>query len=258
MTDQILDQAAIAAEFPDLVVSYHASIDSTNQHLLGLGSGAQGVLCIAETQTAGRGRRGRQWISPVGRSLSISLGWPTRRSLGELGGLSLVAGVAIVQTLHRAGAEEVGLKWPNDVLARGAKICGILTELINTPDTRTAVIGFGVNVQLTDQEIADVEQPVIDLSRLGVAVDRTTLTIDLVRNLKEALQRFEQHGFADFIPQYAELHLYHDQEVNIHQGSTLISGRVAGIDEDGALILQGAAGEQRFLAGEVSLRGHPG
>ena len=185
---------------------------------MGLGHDAADVVAVAETQTGGRGRRERLWVSPHGRSLSVSFGWPTRLGLSELGGLSCVVGLAVASALRECGAPDVGLKWPNDVLYQGHKLCGILIELVGGISRTTVVIGIGVNVALTDEEIASVGQPVVDLTRLGVQADRQTVLHSILRQARERLRVFEANGFAAFSREFDSLHILHNKECDILTG----------------------------------------
>ena len=253
-----LDPQGLQSALPDMRVAYFDEIDSTNSHLMQLGHDAANVLAVAEMQTGGRGRRQRSWISPYRRSLSISFGWPTRLKLNELGGLSCVVGLGVAAALRACGAPLVGLKWPNDVLYQGQKLCGILIELVGGIAQTTVVVGIGVNVELTDAEIEEVSQPVIDLRRLGVTCARQTVLETIVQEVWQRLSVFETEGFAAFSAEFNQMHILHGQECDVFAGAMdapqQISGRVEGVGADGALLLRSAEGVQAFHGGEVSVR----
>lgn len=249
----LLDKSRIADELSRWELVYFDEVDSTNAFLM-LQQNPVNMLCTAESQTAGRGRRSRVWISPHARSLSISLGWSTARSAQELGAVSLVVGVAVAETLQQLGAMEIGLKWPNDVHLEGFKLCGILVELKSTAVPACLIIGFGVNVDLTEEEISVVNQPVTDLKRVGAGADRTSVLIDLVNAVTKALEEYEALGLTPFMGRFNALHTYHGRRVNLIQGQGVISGRVLGIQRDGALLLETETGATPFYGGEVSLR----
>ena len=233
-----------------------ASIDSTNSELMRRAACAEidGVVLLAETQTAGRGRRGRSWASPFGRNLAMSLGICIRRPLAEIGALSLAVGVAVARTLTAAGVRDVALKWPNDVLAGGRKLCGILIELPSGAEPPRAVIGIGVNMggmqavaQVVNQHVADVAEHVPEASRNALAAALLNAVFAICR-------RFEAHGFAAIKSDYDALHRFHGERVRLLAGTEAFVGMVAGVDVDGALRLRGPDGERAFNGGEVSLR----
>ena len=233
-----------------------ACIGSTNTELMRLAAigPIDGTVLLAEVQTAGRGRRGRSWASPFGRNLAMSLGIRIRRPLAEVGAVSLATGLAVAQTLAVAGVRDVAVKWPNDVLATGRKLCGILIELPNATAPPEVVIGIGVNVggldavtQAVDQEVADVCEHVPEASRNALA----SMLIDAVL---DACRRFEADGFVPLQPAYDALHRFHGKHVRLIAGAETFAGVVAGVDANGALRLRGPDGERTFSGGEVSLR----
>lgn len=244
----------IYAELPNYKIHYFDEIESTNSFLISLKDSAASVLALAEGQTGGRGRRSKAWLSPHARSLSMSIGLATSKNLAALGGLSSVVGIALCNEFHALGATAATLKWPNDVLVDGAKLSGILVELQRIAHSTVAVIGVGVNVELTDGEIASIEQNVTDLRRQGVELDRTGLVVRLVTAVVEQIRTFELDGFEPFVEQFNALHCFHNQTCEILSGANTFSGVVRGIDRDGALQLEDAQGVQSFHGGEVSLR----
>ena len=247
---------AIQSQLPELHTKYFSFIDSTNTQLMVKGEteSIASTLYVAEFQYGGRGRRGRSWLSPYGRNLSMSLALGTRRHLGDLGGLSLVVGLALADALQTLGLRDVQLKWPNDILVDGAKLCGILIELLQKRQRVEYVVGMGVNVNLTDLEIARIDRQVTDLRRCAIAAPRTELVVRLIRNVHAYLLHFEAEGFAPFVSAFNDLHLYHGQTCSIIQGDQTTTGIVTGIGEQGELILDTGQGERKFHGGEVSLR----
>jgi BirA family biotin operon repressor/biotin-[acetyl-CoA-carboxylase] ligase len=168
---ELLDEAAIRAELQHLVSEFqmstldleiHRVTQSTNDVVMQRLTEGQStaILCAAEMQTAGKGRRGRQWISPFGRNVYLTYGRFVGRQLSELGGLSLVVGMVVVDVLRSLGLEQVGLKWPNDILLGGGKLGGILMEL-RAADARGVglVGGVGLNLALRAEEASSIDQP---------------------------------------------------------------------------------------------------
>ncbi len=239
----------------DLGVRAH--IDSTNSELVrrALTASVDGTVLMAEVQTAGRGRRGRDWRSPFARNLALSIGIRIDRSLKEIGAVSLAAGVAVANALEAAGVGGIALKWPNDVLLAGRKLCGILIELPRAAEPPEIVIGIGVNVgggatvaALVDQEVADVTEEVPGMSR-------NVLAGRMIDAVFEICRRFERDGFEAIKPQYDALHRFQGKPVRIVAGQESVTGVVAGVAFDGALRLDTPSGMREFNGGEVSLRG---
>lgn len=233
-----------------------ASVDSTNSVLLRAAATLQPrVALIAGQQTAGRGRRGRRWQSPPGTNLYLSLFARLQRPLRDMGGLSIAAGIACVTALRRRGVAAAALKWPNDLLADGAKLGGLLVELAGERDGEAAaVIGLGLNLAMPPDAAADIDQPWTDLSRLGHAVDRASWAATMLEALLAAVDRFEREGLAGFLAQWAAVDALAGREVEVQAGERRHVGRVLGIADDGALRLADSDGEQRFHSAEVSLR----
>ena len=230
---------------------------STNTELLERGS-KQSIgrnLVVTEWQVGGRGRRGRTWNSAFAKHLTFSYGHRCALDMSQLGGLSLVVGLVVCEVINRRiGQSVASLKWPNDLLCDDKKVCGILVELSPSDGFVEAVIGIGLNIELSEKEMLLIDQPVTDLRSLGIETSRSDLLIELVNTLQVFLARFEESGFEPFIDAFNKCHIYHGRTCNIHQGDTIITGRVEGVDHDGALILSTENGIRSFHGGEVSLR----
>jgi BirA family biotin operon repressor/biotin-[acetyl-CoA-carboxylase] ligase len=231
---------------------------STNDDLLqALAQGApSGLVRGAELQTQGRGRRGRQWLTGLGSALTFSMLWRFNQGAGLLSGLSLAVGVALLRVLRRAGVEEVMLKWPNDLLWRHRKLAGILIELAGESMGPTAaVIGVGINVRLSDSVLERIDQPVVDLVKIGLNADRNELLGKLLRELDGVLTSFSQNGFAPLADEWNRAHAFQDKLVQLRMpDNSAQEGRVTGVAPDGALLLAVRSGQRRFYGGELSLR----
>ncbi len=239
-------------------IEIHDEIDSTNSHLMraARGGAAAGTLCLAERQSAGRGRHGRSWVSPYGSNLYLSLLWRFELGPAQLGGLSLAAGTAVAAALSAEGVAEIGLKWPNDILWRGRKLAGLLLELAGeATGPSQVVIGVGVNTRLGAAGTA-IDQPWADLDEIlgAQGYDRNRLAGRVAARLLGAVARYAQDGLAPFLAEWEARDPYLGAPVELHLGERRIVGRHAGITEQGALRLATTAGVQTFLAGEVSLR----
>jgi len=238
-----------------LTIEVVAETGSTNADLLArVGQLSSATLLIAETQTAGRGRAGRHWLSEPGASLTFSLAWKFQCPLAHLTGLPLAVGVVMAEVFQQLGVE-VQLKWPNDVLKDGKKLAGILVET-RWPDPPAtdavwAVIGIGLNLAMPRRLAARIGQPATAVS-LG---DRQALLATLVQGLSEAAILFEQQGFAAFQARWNRWHAYAGQAVTIFDhGQIMHQGMAAGVDSAGRLLLDTDAGRLAIMAGDVSLQ----
>ena len=239
-------------------VNVHWQTASTSSVLLQLA--AQGApdlsICLAEMQTAGRGRRGREWVSPLGANVYLSLLKRFGAGMGALAGLSLVAGVALVQALADCGITRVGLKWPNDVLADGRKLAGILVELGGEfLGPCHAVIGIGINLRLP--HAARVGQPSIDLASMcGEPIpSRNVLIAHLLTRLVAALDGFERDGFAPFRREFARHDLLAERSVRVQTPNGVREGVAEGVDDRGALCVRHAGVSAVYDSADVSVRG---
>ena len=232
-------------------------IDSTNSWLMKQRD-IHGRVCLAEWQTAGRGRRGRAWRAARSSSVLLSLGW----HLGDVAsaGLSLVSGLAIIDGLRRAGIDSVGLKWPNDVMSCGKKLGGVLTELSG----EHCVVGMGINVATPpgdSDHAADENLLRTDLKSLGHDLDRDEFAANLIISHCHYLQRFCRGGFAQFVTEWNELNVHHGMAVSVcpAPGSSSAAlamsgdGIVRGVERDGALIIDQNGIRRRLISGEVRI-----
>lgn len=250
-----MNGAAIARLCDDvLAVEVVSETGSTNADLLARAAQlTRNTALIALRQSAGRGRAGRSWLSADG-SLTFSLAWKFQRPLHALAGLPLAVGVALAETLGRLGVL-VQLKWPNDLLKDGAKLAGVLTETQAGRDGAVwAVIGVGMNLTLPDELEARLDRPAACAPWLA-AMERDALMAALLADLARELTLFEQRGFQAFSARWNRLHAYHGSAVCIvDRGVTIDQGIAAGVDDSGALLLDGAAGRVAIVTGDVSLR----
>ncbi len=236
-----------------------AETGSTNADLLARiaqGSLGAATLLAAETQTAGRGRAGRAWLTAPAAALTFSLAWPFAAPLHALVGLPLAVGVAIAETLADFGVA-VQLKWPNDVLQGGRKLAGILIETATAPDQQVwAVIGIGINLSVSERLQEQIGQRAASLPA-AAAQDRDLLLASLLSALAQSMRQFESLGLPAFVERWNRLHAFAGQQVLIlDQGKVLHEGRALGIDQIGRLMLQpdGGVSPLAIMAGDISLR----
>lgn len=249
--------AATAATLAALTVV--DTIGSTNAFLLGQRPprSGLGIACLAEQQTAGRGRRGRPWVSPFGSNLYLSLLWQFELPAAALAGLSLAAGVAVAEALRALGVAEVRLKWPNDVYWQGRKLGGILVELVGEAEGPTrAVIGVGINHRMPAESAALIDQAWVDLATASphALPARNDLVARLLDALVGAVRRFGEAGLAPFLPTWDGLDCLRGREVLVQFGDRAVSGTEVGVAASGALRVATGQGVREFLGGEVSLR----
>ena len=253
---QLLDEAKIMEQLQQGRLAVIPVIDSTNQYLLERMDTLQsGDACVAEYQQAGRGRRGRQWFSPFGSNLYLSMYWRLEQGPMAAMGLSLVIGIVIAEVLRSLGASEVRVKWPNDLYLNDRKLAGILVELTGkTGDAAQLVIGAGINLAMRSPDASIVNQGWINLQEAGVNVDRNTLAAKLVNNMRTSLPLFEREGLAPFIERWSELDNFINRPVKLLIGDREVLGIARGIDQQGGLILEQDGVRKSWVGGEISLR----
>lgn len=258
-----LDPAAVRAGLGSQAREFRIELldacASTNTLLLERArSGApSGSVIACELQSAGRGRRGNNWQSGLGGSLTFSLLWRFAQGAAGLSGLSLAAGVAVARALARLGVGEVQLKWPNDLLHAGRKLGGILIELHGDgPGPTAAVIGIGLNLRLRENLRDAIAQPVTDVASISSALpQRNRLLAATLVELGQVLDLFAGHGFAPLQQEWTSRHAHQGKLVTLSSAEgNLLAGRAAGVAEDGALLLETARGLERCVSGELSLR----
>ena len=256
---------ATLAWLRDLEVRAH--IDSTNTSLLARAThgAVAGRVLAAEVQTAGRGRRGRNWLSPFGRNLAVSIGVAIARPVAEIGALSLVVGVAVRRALLEHGLTGVALKWPNDILLDGRKLAGILIELVRAVAPVEVVIGIGVNVGCAARVAEHVDQSIADVAEQIDGPTRNALLARVLDHVVAAHHRFDVGGFVHFRDEWNDAHFYRGGQVVVTPAdvggprdggkrAASFAGKVLDVGADGALRIETADGVRVFTGGEVTMR----
>ena len=253
----------------DLRVEF--SVESTNtqvmDRIISEPSPCNGCVVFAEQQTAGRGRRGRPWISPLGQNIYCSLNWGFTSGAASLSGLSLAIGLATVKALESLGYQGISLKWPNDLLWQGRKLGGILLEIAgDLAGPCQVVIGIGLNVTMSQQggkqdetDMAppehSIDQPWVDLYEIDSQLaDKNCVAAAMLNELLPLLANFEVHGFRPLKTEWLSRDAFLNQPVVLHMGDQQVQGVSKGVTDDGSLYLETAAGFQSYNGGEVSLR----
>ncbi len=252
-------------------LSGFAEIDSTSAWLVQQPD-AHGRVCLAEHQTAGRGRRGQAWRAAPSSSVLLSIGW--RLGAASVAGLSLLSGLAAVAGLRGAGIEAVGLKWPNDLMADGKKLGGVLTEVVG----EHCIIGVGINVAMrsgwgaaaesdsadsdaaadaaaaAESESSAIDQPWTDLKSLGYDLDRDALAASVIIAHCHYLRRFCGRGFSSFAAAWNRLNVHRGQRVSVRLPQESFTGAVLGVADDGALMVDHHGAPRRIISGAARIR----
>ena len=260
------DLDSIRKGLPDqLSVQLYDYIDSTNSAMLRRHevrrhevrihsqAGAANHLILTEFQSAGRGRRGKVWLGDYGRNIAMTLGIELQTNLNALGGLSSVVGLALLQALELEGVD-AQLKWPNDVWVKEQKLAGILVELVPTKTGTLAVVGIGINADLTNAQASKIDQSVTSLRRLGASISRDDLVVAVCTSLLENFDVYSRDGFAPFLEAFDSAHCLQDQAAILVLGGESQEGIVRGVDITGGLRFEQNGVTRVVSSGEVSLR----
>ncbi|ACQ68210.1 biotin--[acetyl-CoA-carboxylase] ligase [Candidatus Williamhamiltonella defendens] len=253
---ELLDEKKILRDLPEGRIKVLALVDSTNQYLLdNIETLRSGDACVAEHQTAGRGRRGREWVSPFGQNLYLSMFWRLEKGTAAAVGLSLVIGIVITQVLRNLGGIDIRVKWPNDLYYRDKKLAGVLVELLGKKfKPAQVIIGMGININNPSSN-KGIEQNWSHLKEAGITIDRNKLTALLLSELRSQLIEFEKTGLSTFISKWHELDNYLNRPVKLIVGDQQIQGIARGIDQHGGLLLETEGGIKTYQVGDISLRG---
>jgi len=255
----LLDEGAITTDIDRRIgkVNVLQTVDSTNRWLLDVPSDNDPHLCVAEHQTAGRGRRGRSWASPFGQSLYLSLSWRFDHPADALGALPLAIGCVCCQTLSALGAQGIALKWPNDLVTPGGKLGGLLIEARGEMGgSFRVVIGLGLNLY-PHPGLEGLGQPAVALKDVvqGTPLpSRSALCTQLANALAEGCSRFNADGITPFRTVFDGYDVLRDCPVVVHDASQW-TGVARGVDRNGALQVEDETGCMRLVhAGDVTVR----
>jgi BirA family biotin operon repressor/biotin-[acetyl-CoA-carboxylase] ligase len=232
--------------------------DSTNSVLFNSLGGQQihGHAVFAEYQSHGRGRRDNQWLAPLGSGLMFSVGWRFNIAPQTLGLLSLFMGVAVARSLQSKDINNVGLKWPNDIVVEGKKIGGILLELRGeTNGPVDVVIGVGVNYELPKGVESQIKRPITDIcAHTNQKIPRNEFAATLLINVFEILKKVEVSNCVDLLEEWRKLDYFIEQQAKLILPNEEVEGILKGVDDQGLLLMSVSGKIKRFNAGEVSLR----
>jgi len=239
----------------------HDQIDSTNRYLVerSQNNGLSGSVCFAEHQTAGKGRRGRQWVSPYGSNIYLSILWRFQQGPAAISGLSLAIGVAVIRALNQHQIGDIGLKWPNDIYSQGKKLGGILVEVSGETDGPcSAVIGLGLNLFLPETQAESITQAWTDLTKITgqSRLSRNQLAGILLNHLLPVIADYENTGIQAYLDEWRSYDCLSGKSATLFIGQQQFEGIVQGIDDNGMLLIERPDGNvQTFASGEVSFSG---
>lgn len=256
----LLDRDRILAAMDDAAwvrgLDIHTSTASTNLSVLERSGQGGGFVCLAEHQSAGRGRRGRHWVSPFGANLYLSVLWQLQELKAVQSALSPAIAVAVTEALAEFGIADIGLKWPNDLYWNKRKLAGILLELAGESNGPYQVVaGIGINVNMPRSAADAIDQPWVDVATItGRHQDRNLLAAKVLSHVGRALAAFGEAGFAPFLARWRAHDICAGRAVSILLGEDVIEGTGIGIDQYGALEVDLGGKIRTFHAGEVSVR----
>ncbi len=255
-----LDPERLRAAVPTMAVTVLPVTDSTNTRIMAAPAQQDPQVILAEYQSAARGRRGRQWLSPFGAQLALSLAWSFDAMPPQLGALPLAVGVVCAEVLRRSGLDAVGLKWPNDIVVGDRKLGGILLEHRGEgAGACRIVIGIGLNLCMRSDVAEAVHQPWINLDDAlqdagREPVGRNALAADLLRALHELLAGYATSGFAPWQRRWQGFDVAEGRMIRVLQGQVDRVVRACGVDADGALIVESDGRREHLYSGELSMR----
>jgi len=258
---QAISEALAVAARPHLSnINVFKTIDSTNTYARELAekSSVSGLVILAEQQTAGRGRRGKNWVSPFAANIYLSIVWDFEKGAQALEGLSLAVGVAVRRALTAHGVQGVTLKWPNDIYVEQKKLGGILLEMIGDPAGHcSVVVGVGLNVSMPVSRASAIDQDWTDVATelQDKLPARNKLAAELISEILPLLSTFQAQGFAAYRDEWQVADAFYGQTAVISTPKQSIVGIVKGVDTNGALRLELDDGSiESFIGGELSLR----
>ena len=264
---QFIDEVKVKKAIGEMASWFNIKVfdvlDSTNNFLMQEApKGYPHASCVvANIQTSGKGRRGRQWQSSLGENLTFSFLWRFTKGAAALSGLSLAVGTSLIRSLKKINVNQALLKWPNDILVKDdegyKKLAGILIELQGDMDGQcAAIIGIGINLKLSKNQLAKIDQPAIDINQcIDNVVDTNEFLGIIIKDLTEVSAKFESNNFEYFKDEWQSYDAFQDQFISISLGDGgIISGKEHGVNDMGALEVITEDGIKTFSSGEVSIR----
>lgn len=252
----LLEKSKVQKSIPkNVTLDIFESLPSTNDYLKNLTSASSPHICLAEHQTNGRGRLGRSWSSPFGRNIYCSISYVFNKDISEMAGLSLVVGILTAKALEVVDQRfKPRLKWPNDIFMDGKKVGGILIDLMAEANgTCKAILGIGLNVNMKDVLLKDVENWTCLEEVIGKKLDRNEVAGEMINSLLKGMETFAHQGLAAFLPDWKRLDLLDNQKVTLTSGPDVYTGFAKGISPQGYLTLELPQGLKQFSYGDTHL-----
>lgn len=260
---ELLSKSVILAELNPTAYDVCSNIEimlsagSTNQCVKDdMSKSKAPIICLAEMQQDGRGRRGKQWVSPFAVNIYFSMGWRFNQLEASLDGLSLCVGLALVRATKSMGIDGLSLKWPNDLMFEGKKVAGVLIEIVGELSGPVqVVIGVGVNVAMTSAQGRDIDQSWTTLSDIaGRKISRNVMTAHIINHLSDVLPQFERGGFMVFQDEWSKYDALKGLAIEVDMISKKINGVACGVDVSGELLMKTNGGVKQIRGGEISVR----
>jgi BirA family transcriptional regulator, biotin operon repressor / biotin---[acetyl-CoA-carboxylase] ligase len=243
---------------------------STNEDLMArwrAGELWEPIARKAIAQTSGKGRLGRSWVSHAQQALTFSVAYPFKKSISELSGLSLACGLAVIKGISQASGisqedlkeSGLGLKWPNDIFLNDKKLGGMLLEggQLNSTQSTWIVIGIGINLTANEDLEKSIQRLIASLDQINKVsvIDADVLWLNILKELAETIEVFEQHSFVKFQEEWNSWDIYKDKTCAIIQNEQLqFEGFERGVDAEGHLLIESENKLQKIISGDVSLK----
>ena len=241
----------------NIEISVSQSTGSTNEDAKNYLLEQSSLLSIhtSEQQIAGKGRNGKQWISPKGKNIYLSIGWLSNLKYSQLDGLSLAIGTILASSLNEFTQNRVGIKWPNDLLIDKKKISGILIETIDINNQVGVVIGIGINVHMSKEEGKEIDQSWISLDEVTKSRNnRNEIIGDIVNKVFQLTYVFTEEGFKPYKSEYESLDLLTGEKCSINIEGIDKTVDVLGVNDKGEMLVKEGSENLTLRYGEVSIR----
>lgn len=246
-------QYKLGAKWMGKRIFSYQELDSTNNAAMRLGSEglAAGTCVFAEYQKKGRGRLGRVWVSPRGKNILFSTILRPELNSSEVSRLTLMSALAVIKSIESQTGVKLQVKWPNDVVYKGKKVCGILTEMSGESErVGFVVVGIGINVNTTARELPPQSASLRQIA--GKKISRIALAQNLLREIENCYERFSKKKFERVADEWENVSETTGSRVAVHMPGRVLEGLAAGVDPDGALWVRHDSGlRERVLSGDV-------
>lgn len=237
---------------------YRLLTESTNADALALFEIHQKpCIALAEMQIAGKGRRGRHWISPFAKNIYCTIGIHRSIEARNLGLVSILTGIGLCKALSRSTGDAVQLKWPNDIYYQNKKLGGILIESRPTTEGNYYfAIGFGINVSMTAEDLEAIPQAATSVNLISCdSISRNLVLAQVIRQVVQMIHSFDQSSILELVEEFNHHDVFHNQRIRVTTSSESIYGVNKGINHSGQLELETEQGRQQFSAADISVRG---